>query len=526
MKKKTTTALLLGLSLTISAWSVGTPQEEDASVRTFGDAKVIRVHYAEGEAFVERQSEEGWEDLVENLPIFEGDYINTEEGRVELYLGRLNYLRIDRNSRLEISQAPILRGTSWSVDLVSGSIILDLRQLDTDSQALARTPDCEILFVTPGVFRIDSSDQGESSVRVIEGMVEVYSDDGETRLDRGQRLNVTEGQITQNSGIFTYNYDDDFMRFHEDRTRGAEITRTIGSRHLEGDLEEFETEMNRHGRWEYSPIYGCHIWYPYGLGFDWQPYANGRWVYHPVYGYVWTSYDACGWITHHYGRWHWQPGVGWYWIPGYRWSPAWVFWGWDRDYYCWVPLGHDNRPVIVINKRWLRDYNHRQGLPVHASSVVVVRRDKLRSHRIADFTTRKIGSDLVEDRLHFHGQGPAVIVGDSLLYGKTRNGVTVLIKQGGVTRTRVGGPVPVTVVKKENQLSPSENTLRSIRRVIREKSHTEGRIDSGSSSGDSYRGSSGHATVKKSSGAGKSSRVKTTSKAGSGSKTVVKKKKK
>ena len=154
--------------------------------------------------------------------------------------------------------------------------------------------------------------------------------------------------------------------------------------------------------------------------------------------------------------------------------------------------------------------------------MVVVHRDKLRSRRISDFVTRRIGSDLVPDRLHFHGQGPAVIVNDSLLYGQTRSGVTVLIKQGGVNRTRVGNQVPVTVIQKENQLSPSDNTLRSIRRVIREKSHAESRLETGSSSGESYRRSSGRTTVKKTTSAGKSSRVKTTSE----SKTVVKKKKK
>jgi hypothetical protein len=108
-----------------------------------------------------------------------------------------------------------------------------------------------------------------------------------------------------------------------------------------------------------------------------MPYANGRWVYNPYYGNVWTSYDNCGWFTHHYGRWHWDYARGWYWIPSYHWSPAWVSWFWDNDYYGWCPLSWWNRPIVIINNRWDRNYDHHRGIPHHSRSTIVIRKSEL-----------------------------------------------------------------------------------------------------------------------------------------------------
>ncbi len=518
MNNKIAITLLLGLSLILPAWAEDDPDSDEA-LRYYDDAKVIRVKYADGEAFVERESEEGWEDLIENLPIFEGDFLSTEDGRAELYLGRLNYLRIDRNSQLGITQAPVLRGTDWSLDLVAGSIIVDLHQLEADAQASVHTADCEVFFVTSGLYRIDRGPAGDTRVWVIQGKAQVLSEGERTRLSRNDRLRVEQGRVMR-SDYEPVDDRDDFMAFQEERSRGQDPDRTVGTRYLEEGLEEYEPELSSHGRWEYSPIYGCHVWYPYGLGLDWQPYLNGRWTWHPFYGYVWTSYDPCGWITHHYGRWHWHPGHGWYWLPDYQWSPAWVYWGWDNDFYSWVPLGRNNRPVIVINKRWLRDYNHRQGLPAHASSVVVVHRDRLRSQRIGEHITRKIGSDLIQDRIHFRGKAPLVVVHEPLLQGRTRSGKTVLLKKGAVKRTPVDPKVPLIIPEKTDERPSMEDSIRSVRRVVREKGETSVQVDAGQAADSG----SPPATIKKK-GSTRTSSGRVSSPKSTGTKKAVRKKK-
>jgi len=519
MNKIIKLALVMGLIFIIPVWgSQDLPDNDIPSA--FDDAKVIRVKYAVGDAFVEREQEEGWEDLIENLPVFEGDFLTTEEGRVELYLGRLNHLRMDNNSRLEIVKAPALRSTFWTIELVSGSIILDLHQLDVDTQASVRTPDCEVFFVSPGVYRINHYEAGDTQVVAIAGTVKVFGDQDAVTLSQGQQLLMNGGEKIHSDLFLADSEDDDFMEFHLERIRGDHVARTIGSKRLNRDLEEYEPEMSHQGRWEYSPVYSTYIWYPYGLGTDWQPYLNGRWTWHPIYGYLWVSYDPCGWVTHHYGRWHWHPGNGWYWIPGYQWSPAWVQWGWENNYYCWAPLGHDNRPVIVINKRWLRDYNHRQGLPTKASSVVVVHRDHIRSGRISELITRKIGSDLIEDRLHFHGRAPSVLIHDPLLHGRTRSGKVVLIKQNSVRRTQVDGSIPAEIHRKTAERPSMDDSLRSVRKVIRQKEPTlqTDPIDSSS-------GSSRQPAVIKKSGSSESSSSGGSNREGSESKKVIKKKK-
>jgi hypothetical protein len=126
-----------------------------------------------------------------------------------------------------------------------------------------------------------------------------------------------------------------------------------------------------------------------------------------------------------------------------------------------------------------------------------------------------------------------VHIADPVLRGTTRSGKTILIKQGAVSRTRVESTVPVTVHGKGGEGWSMEESLRSVRRVIREKEGSGISIDAGQdtgssetrvirrSSSDSSSGSSAGGSVKsrasvKGSSSGKSS---------SESKTAVKKKK-
>jgi hypothetical protein len=75
----------------------------------YDDAKVMRVNHTQGEAYVKRSYDEGFEEAAVNLPIFEKDTAGTTDGRMEVYMGRLNYLRLDYDTEVLFDKVPALR---------------------------------------------------------------------------------------------------------------------------------------------------------------------------------------------------------------------------------------------------------------------------------------------------------------------------------------------------------------------------------------------------------------------------------
>ena len=226
---------------------------------------------------------------------------------------------------------------------------------------------------------------------------------------------------------------DDFDNWNEGQNREQGYARYGTSRYLQSGYEDYEYEMSRAGRWTYMSDFNSYGWTPYYANSDWRPYDNGRWVWNPYYGYVWTSYDTCGWFTHHYGRWNWSYNGGWCWIPSYHWSPAWVSWFGDSNYYGWSPLSWWNRPIVIVNNRWDRNYDYHRGIPHHSRSTIIIRKNELSAaniHRVVlnrDTLDRNAGGTIA-----YRGSAP----GDRPALNKVTvinaRGRSVTYKQGAV----------------------------------------------------------------------------------------------
>ena len=109
----------------------------------------------------------------------------------------------------------------------------------------------------------------------------------------------------------------------------------------EVSYQNFYDDLSPYGHWIDYPGYG-YVWMP-AVGPDFRPYStNGYWVYTDM-GWTWTSNYSWGWAPFHYGRWFYEGGYGWMWVPGNEWSPAWVTWRTNSDYYGWAPLGPNVR---------------------------------------------------------------------------------------------------------------------------------------------------------------------------------------
>jgi hypothetical protein len=366
------------LSMLLGGVLLAEETENAASeAKYYDNAKVIRIKNVEGEGFVQRSYEEGYEEATPNLPLFEKDTVGTTAGRLGIYLGRLNYLRLDSETIVELLNIPQLRKTDLIVRVEKGAIYLDIENLDNEKSIEIQTPDCGIFLLDKGVYRINVDENSLTEVYVMEGIAEVAGQENSRNVRENQKIVMTRGVVKERPYNFYASEKDAFDRWNETQNREQGYARSGTSRYLQSGYEDYEYEMSRAGRWSYMSDFNSYVWTPYYSNTDWIPYANGRWVWNPHYGYVWTSYDNCGWFTHHYGRWHWGYTSGWYWIPGYHWSPAWVSWFGDNDYYGWCPLSWWNRPVIVINNHWDHNFNYRHGMPHHSRSTIIIRKNEL-----------------------------------------------------------------------------------------------------------------------------------------------------
>ena len=116
----------------------------------------MRIKSVEGEGFVQRSYEEGDEEATADLPLFEKDTVGTTDGRLAVYLGRLNYLRLDADSLVVLEKVPQLRRTDLTVRLEQGSIYLDIENLDREKGIEIQTADCGIFLLDKGVYRVNS----------------------------------------------------------------------------------------------------------------------------------------------------------------------------------------------------------------------------------------------------------------------------------------------------------------------------------------------------------------------------------
>lgn len=489
--KKTLIIFASLLLLAVACWAEDVETNANEA-KYYDNAKVVRVKSVEGEGFVRRSYDEGMEEATVNLPLFEKDVVGTTDGRLAVYLGRLNYLRLDADTVVVLEKVPALRRTDLAVRLEEGSIYLDIENLDREKSIEIQTADCGIFLLDKGVYRVNSGIDGQTEVIVLEGIAEVAGSDSSRNVRENQKIVMEQGRMAERPFYFYASEKDDFDRWNGEQNRELGYARYGTSRYLQGGYEDYEYEMSRAGRWIYMADYRSYVWRPYHAGADWRPYANGRWVWNPYYGYVWTSYDACGWFTHHYGRWHWNYNHGWYWIPAYHWSPAWVSWFWDDHYYGWSPLSWWNRPVVIIDNHWNRHYDYHRGIPHHSRSTIIIRKNELSAANIHRVAVNKADLGQVNGTtIAYRGSAPSVRPELNKVTVINARGRSVTYKQGAVVsaeKYRAQGSDVRDAVYKYSAPAVSRQPVRS---TVRDDGEFRARKDPESSGATRYKSSAG-----------------------------------
>jgi len=338
-----------------------------------------RMSYVNGDVFIQRAGDMGFEEGTVNLPIVENDKLGTQDGRAEVHFGKKNYLRIDRFTQLDFAVLPKQGNDRISIHLLSGNVYLRISYLEREKDFEVHTPDASCYILDIGLYRFSVQENQQTEMQVLEGAAEAAGEEGSILVEVNETVIAANGRFSSGLSESYVSYDNDFASWN--RTRDALITRYTAKKYLPEELDEYEYELSYHGRWVYERPYG-YVWTPNVYDATWRPYWNGRWAWYPVIGWTWVSYEPWGWCVSRYGRWHWRLGLGWYWIPTARWGPAWVHWYHGYDYYGWSPLSYYNRPVVIINNIFYGNY-HSSYYPLNSRALTVVHKSQLQNRNVS-----------------------------------------------------------------------------------------------------------------------------------------------
>jgi hypothetical protein len=304
------------------------------------------VSYVDGSATLERDGRPETSPL--NMPLLTGDRLQTADGRLEVLFGDGTALEMDRGTTLDLQSAVLLR-------LMDGQVRLSVNSVTAENPYRIDSPAGSVRVEAPGEYRIallhgsadaaaGGSDETQIELAVLRGSAVVFTDQGETRVEAGQRAYASAGLLPSYALAYNSAGADDFDQWAEGR-RDARLGTAASAQYLPPDVESYAPVFDAYGSWQYEQPYG-YVWYP-RVASTWRPYYSGRWMSYQRYGWTWIGADLFSWPTHHYGRWGFHAGA-WFWIPGRHWSPAYVSWAYAPGYVSWCPLGFNNRAVIDI----------------------------------------------------------------------------------------------------------------------------------------------------------------------------------
>jgi hypothetical protein len=296
--------------------------------------------YDDGGTIVRQGDDQKEVEARVNFPVYPGDEITTSRrGRAEIRLSDGNVIALDRGTQIKFGSirdsydGEANQANQTVIELHYGHVMLERDSDDRDPVRLD-TESASFAASERAIYSVDT-EHDKGAVRVYDGSIEVRTPSRTTRVRAGEEGRLDDRGLYDLISVARGGADD-FERWFLGR---SETYRHGSSRYLDRSLAYADPDLERYGSWVYVNDYASWCWRPVIMSAGWRPYYNGYWHHGRGGALVWVSYDPWGWVPYHYGRWSFSPGYGWVWLPGYGYSPAWVYWMYGSGYIGWAPAG-------------------------------------------------------------------------------------------------------------------------------------------------------------------------------------------
>jgi hypothetical protein len=291
------------------------PQTVPPATDAGAHVRIVRLSQIAGDVKVDRNTGEGFEVPLLNLPITEGSKLVTKQGFTEVEFEDNTTLRLAPDSSVEFTKLERTpSGSTVSVIAVSsGMVYANLARTAGNEFTLAFRGQAATLAPSSHA-RLFLSDDWVS-LAMFHGAAQVRIAGGQTTVLKKKTLNfefVNPLRISQNQNATAPydSWDESAIDYHN---RYAKASAYGNSGNPSG-----VSDMNYYGR--FVTASGCEpMWRPYFASQTWDPFQYGSWVWYPQWGYTWVSPYPWGWMPYHYGSWGYCPAYGWGWRPRGYW---------------------------------------------------------------------------------------------------------------------------------------------------------------------------------------------------------------
>ena len=276
--------------------------------------RVARISLVDGSVSLQPGGQGDWGAAARNRPMTIGDKLWVDkDSRAELQAGAVS---IHLGSMTALSFLNLDEGIT-QMRLAEGSVNFRVRELRQGDTVELDAPNLAFVVKEAGAFRIDVSEDGNSTrVTVIRGEGEVTADGKTYPIHNEER-----GEFTGTENIQSH-FDrspgpDGLDRWAADRDLKED--NSVSGKYVSKDMDGYG-DLDDNGTWSEEPEYG-HVWYPNEVDPGWAPYSNGYWNWVGPWGWTWVDYSPWGFAPYHYGRWAFI-GSRWGWCPGPFYGPA------------------------------------------------------------------------------------------------------------------------------------------------------------------------------------------------------------
>jgi len=137
--------LALSLIIFFFVFSLVSAEEQEYTNRSFA-----RLSYVTGNTYIQSVSELAYEEAEVNMPIAEGDRVGTTDGRAEIYLGRGAYLRLDYQTKIDITSLPRRGNDVTQVRVWAGNVYFSVKNLEEEKNIEIHTADVSLYLLDQG----------------------------------------------------------------------------------------------------------------------------------------------------------------------------------------------------------------------------------------------------------------------------------------------------------------------------------------------------------------------------------------
>ena len=277
-------------------------------------ARIVRLSNVEGTVNIDRQTGDGFEKAIMNMPVTEGMVLETKNGgRAEVEFEEGSIVRIAPDTRLAFSQLSLRdSGTRVSaIKVETGLAYVNFAGSKNDEFTVNFAQE-SLRLEKEAHFRVDVNEK-DATLAVFKGDVPVAGASGNFEVGKKQSatFNLSGNDtytLAKNIEPDPYDAWDREQSEYQQRYSARKSSSAYPYSYGVSDLNYYGNFMN-------VPGYG-NVWQPYFAGVGWNPFMDGAWVWYPGFGYTWVSSYPWGWMPYRYGSWAFASGYGWFWQPG------------------------------------------------------------------------------------------------------------------------------------------------------------------------------------------------------------------